>query len=80
MTSTAGSPAPTAAPTQPEAGGRIRRFSRAERLVHRSTGLLMLFCLATAACLYIGPIAQLVGRRRLMITVHEWSGVLLPLP
>ncbi|MFF1867737.1 cytochrome b/b6 domain-containing protein [Kitasatospora herbaricolor] len=80
MTSTAGSPAPTAVPTRPETDGRIRRFTRAERLVHRATGLLMLLCLATAACLYIGPIAQLVGRRRLMVTVHEWSGVLLPLP
>ncbi|MBY8882920.1 cytochrome b/b6 domain-containing protein [Streptomyces sp. PLK6-54] len=60
--------------------GRIKRFSRAERMVHRATGLLMLVCLVSAACLYLGPLAVLVGRRHLMVTVHEWSGISLPLP
>ncbi|MER6120851.1 cytochrome b/b6 domain-containing protein [Streptomyces sp. NPDC001743] len=64
----------------PETAGRVRRFSTAERMVHRATGWLMLLCLVTAACLYLGPLAQLVGRRHLMVTVHEWSGILLPLP
>ncbi|MFD5786370.1 cytochrome b/b6 domain-containing protein [Streptomyces sp. NPDC127037] len=40
----------------------------------------MLVCLVTAACLYLGPLAQLVGRRHVMVFVHEWSGILLPLP
>ncbi|MFD9690642.1 cytochrome b/b6 domain-containing protein [Kitasatospora sp. NPDC059146] len=87
MRSTAGSTAPTAAPEParpepalPEPGDRVRRFTRAQRLVHRSTGLLMLLCLAAGACLYLGPLAQLVGRRHLMVTLHEWSGVLLPVP
>jgi formate dehydrogenase subunit gamma len=40
----------------------------------------MLLCVATAACLYVTPLAQLVGRRHLMVTVHEWSGILLPAP
>ncbi|MYR55343.1 formate dehydrogenase [Streptomyces sp. SID625] len=40
----------------------------------------MLLCLVTAACLCFGPLAQLVGRRRLVTTVHEWSGILLPAP
>ncbi|MFJ6076282.1 cytochrome b/b6 domain-containing protein [Streptomyces sp. NPDC093065] len=66
--------------TPPERSGRVRRFSTAERVVHRATGWLMLLCLVTAACLYLGPLAQLVGRRHLMATVHEWSGILLPLP
>ncbi|WP_081952134.1 cytochrome b/b6 domain-containing protein [Kitasatospora phosalacinea] len=78
MRSTAGSTAPTAPPDAD--GGRVRRFTRAERLVHRTTGYLMLVCLATAACLYLGPLAQLVGRRRLVATVHEFSGLLLPVP
>ena len=52
----------------------------AERMVHRATALLMLFCAASAACLYIGPLAQAVGRRYLMVTIHEWSGILLPVP
>ncbi|MER6012878.1 cytochrome b/b6 domain-containing protein [Streptomyces bluensis] len=59
---------------------RIRRFSRAERWVHRSTAALMGVCLLTAACLYIPQLAELVGRRALVVTLHEWSGLLLPLP
>lgn len=78
MTSTAGSTGPTG--TRPEPRGRVRRFSRAERLVHRTTGWLMLVCLVTAACMYIGPLAQVVGQRYLMATVHKWSGILLPVP
>ncbi|MFF7369720.1 cytochrome b/b6 domain-containing protein [Streptomyces tricolor] len=80
MPSTAGSTARTGTATRPDATGRVRRFSTAERLVHRATGYLMLLCLISAACLYIGPLALLVGRRHLMLTVHEWSGISLPLP
>ncbi|MCD0483846.1 cytochrome b/b6 domain-containing protein [Streptacidiphilus sp. ASG 303] len=69
-------PGPDAAPP----GGRLRRFTAAERWVHRSTAALMGLCLVTAACLYLPPLAELVGRRRLVVTVHEWSGILLPLP
>ncbi|MEV5777413.1 cytochrome b/b6 domain-containing protein [Streptomyces antimycoticus] len=78
MRSTAGSTAPTG--TAPDPSERVRRFSTAERMVHRATGLLMLVCLVSAACLYLGPLALLVGRRHLMVTVHEWSGISLPLP
>ncbi|MFF7051784.1 cytochrome b/b6 domain-containing protein [Streptomyces griseorubiginosus] len=80
MRSTAGSTEPTGTAARPEHEGRIRRFSTAERMVHRATGHLMLLCLVTAACLYLGPLAQLVGRRHLMVTVHEWSGITLPVP
>ncbi|MEU5047889.1 cytochrome b/b6 domain-containing protein [Streptomyces griseorubiginosus] len=80
MRSTAGSTEPTGTVERPEHGRRIRRFSTAERMVHRATGHLMLLCLVTAACLYLGPLAQLVGRRHLMVTVHEWSGIALPVP
>ncbi|GAA2217276.1 cytochrome b/b6 domain-containing protein [Streptomyces nogalater] len=80
MPSTAGSTARTGTATRPDGAGRVRRFTTAERLVHRSTGYLMLLCLVSAACLYIGPLALLVGRRPLMVTVHEWSGISLPLP
>ncbi|GAA2195959.1 cytochrome b/b6 domain-containing protein [Streptomyces bangladeshensis] len=80
MPSTAGSTARTGTATRPDATGRVRRFTTAERLVHRATGYLMLLCLTSAACLYIGPLALLVGRRPLMLTVHEWSGISLPLP
>ncbi|MEV7687430.1 cytochrome b/b6 domain-containing protein [Streptomyces bungoensis] len=80
MRSTAGSTVPTGAMERPERSGRVRRFSRAERMVHRATGWLMLLCLATAACLYFGPLAALIGRRDSLATVHEWSGILLPVP
>ncbi|MFE3254689.1 cytochrome b/b6 domain-containing protein [Nocardia sp. NPDC059091] len=75
--------------TEPQTGGQpeqwprrlgVRRFTAAERVVHRTTGTLMLLCATTAAFLYIGPLAQLVGRRDIVVTVHEWSGVLLPVP
>lgn len=37
-------------------------------------------CVGTAACLYVPRLAELVGRRALVVTVHEWSGLLLPAP
>ncbi|MFI6848973.1 cytochrome b/b6 domain-containing protein [Kitasatospora sp. NBC_00085] len=58
----------------------LLRFTRAERWVHRATAALMLTCLATAACLYVTPLAELVGRRRLVATVHVWCGLALPVP
>ncbi|GAA1268449.1 formate dehydrogenase subunit gamma [Kitasatospora nipponensis] len=58
----------------------LPRFTRAERWVHRCTSALMLLCIATAACLYLPQLAELVGRRRLVETVHEWSGLALPVP
>ncbi|MFE0199773.1 cytochrome b/b6 domain-containing protein, partial [[Kitasatospora] papulosa] len=82
MTSTPGSAGPTAATTPPpsDPSPRVRRFTTAERLVHRATAWLVLICVATAACLYVPQLAELVGRRRLVVTVHEWSGLLIPVP
>jgi formate dehydrogenase subunit gamma len=37
-------------------------------------------CVLTAACLYIPQLAELVGRRELVVRVHEWSGLALPVP
>ncbi|MCX5534561.1 cytochrome b/b6 domain-containing protein [Streptomyces sp. NBC_00006] len=58
----------------------VRRFTRAERWVHRATAALMGVCVVTAACLYVPQLAELVGRRDLVVTLHEWSGLLLPVP
>ncbi|MGK4584967.1 cytochrome b/b6 domain-containing protein [Kitasatospora sp. HPMI-4] len=80
MRSTVGSTTPTGTTERPDPSGRVRRFGTAERLVHRATGWLMLVCLVSAACLYLGPLAQLVGRRHLVAMVHKWSGISLPLP
>jgi formate dehydrogenase subunit gamma len=70
----------TAAGAPAQRLARVRRFTRAERWVHRTTALLMGLCVLSAACLYIPQLAELVGRRRLVVTVHEWSGLLLPVP
>ncbi|GAB3660820.1 formate dehydrogenase subunit gamma [Actinocorallia lasiicapitis] len=68
-------------PSRPlPSGGRLPRFSRAERGVHHLTALLMIVCLVTAVCLYFPPAANLVGRRNLMKPVHIWAGYLLPVP
>ncbi len=89
MTSTPGSAGRTDAmmpprpdhPTAPApARPRVPRFTRAEHHVHRATAALMTVCLLTAGCLYLPFLAELVGRRALMVTVHEWSGILLPVP
>ncbi|MEU4847136.1 cytochrome b/b6 domain-containing protein [Streptomyces gilvosporeus] len=56
------------------------RFTPAEHWVHRTTATLLTICILTAACLYLPFLAELVGRRALMVTVHEWSGILLPVP
>lgn len=64
----------------PALASRVRRFSRAERWVHRVTALLMGVCVVTAACLYVPQLAELVGRRELVVRLHEWAGLALPVP
>ncbi|MGW2619076.1 cytochrome b/b6 domain-containing protein [Streptomyces sp. NPDC001500] len=59
---------------------RVRRFTRAVRWVHRTTALLMGVCVVTASFLYVPELAQLVGRRELVVRVHEWAGLALPVP
>lgn len=82
MTSTRGSADRTDAmmPLLSETPVRVRRFGRAQRWVHRATAVLMGVCVASAGCLYLPQLAELVGRRRLVVTVHEWSGLLLLVP
>ncbi len=58
----------------------LRRFTVAEKWIHRATAWLMGVAIVTAAFLYLPALAELVGRRRLLVIVHEWSGVLLPVP
>lgn len=64
----------------PPAAATVRRFAPAQRWAHRATALLMGACVATAACLYVPQLAQLAGRRALVVTLHQWSGLLLPVP
>jgi formate dehydrogenase subunit gamma len=58
----------------------IPRFARAERMVHRVTGLAMGTCLLTGFVLYYGPMSLAVGHRHTVELVHVWAGVLLPVP
>ncbi|MFF8476583.1 cytochrome b/b6 domain-containing protein [Streptomyces sp. NPDC015414] len=59
---------------------RVRRFGAAQRWVHRGTAALMGVCVLTAACLYIPQLAVLVGRRALVVRIHECAGLALPVP
>ncbi|MFL5998687.1 MAG: cytochrome b/b6 domain-containing protein [Streptomyces sp.] len=59
---------------------RVRRFGRSQKWVHRATAALMGVCVVTAAFLYIPQFAELVGRRELVVRVHELAGLALPLP
>jgi formate dehydrogenase subunit gamma len=59
---------------------RLPRFSPAARWVHRATAVLGGICLATAAVLYLEPLAELVGRRGLVVDLHVWAGLGLPVP
>jgi formate dehydrogenase subunit gamma len=68
-------------PSAPESGSApVLRFSRAERLVHRTTAILMTVCILTAAVLYNGPVAILVGHRHLVELIHVYCGFALPAP
>ncbi|MGC5039355.1 MULTISPECIES: cytochrome b/b6 domain-containing protein [unclassified Streptomyces] len=58
----------------------LRRFTPVQRWIHRATATLMGVCVATAACLYVPQLAELVGRRALVVTLHIWSGLALPVP
>jgi formate dehydrogenase subunit gamma len=58
----------------------VVRFAPAERWVHRAVALLLGTCLVTAAILYIGPLAVLVGRRALVVRVHVLAGLASPVP
>ncbi|MFD5339982.1 cytochrome b/b6 domain-containing protein [Streptomyces hawaiiensis] len=64
----------------PPATLQVRRFTTLQRWTHRTTAALMGICVLTAACLYVPQIAELVGRRALVVTLHQWSGLALPVP
>ncbi|WP_329279021.1 cytochrome b/b6 domain-containing protein [Streptomyces sp. NBC_01451] len=78
MSQRADAPAPSAATSV--SSSDVRRFGRSQKWVHRATAALMGVCVVTAACLYIPQFAELVGRRELVVRVHEWAGLALPVP
>lgn len=58
----------------------VERFGLAARCAHWCTAALTAVCLVTAAVLYLGPLATLVGRRPLVAAVHLYAGLALPVP
>ena len=48
--------------------------------MHWGTATLMVVCIVTAAFLYVGPLAILTGRRRLIELIHVYAGIGLPIP
>jgi formate dehydrogenase subunit gamma len=58
----------------------LPRFTAAERAVHWAVAVLMTVCIATAAILYNGSLAVLVGHRHLVEQVHVWCGYAMPVP
>lgn len=63
-----------------DAPATLPRFSKGERWLHRSIGLLMLVLFATAALLFIPDLSGLIGNRPLVRLIHEIAGFALPVP
>lgn len=83
MTSTepSGNNAARPTPSAPESSSAsVPRFSRAERMIHRATAILMTVCILTAAVLYNGFLAVPVGHRHLVELIHVYCGFALPVP
>jgi formate dehydrogenase subunit gamma len=83
MTSTGSSRSNAARPPSSAPGSAaasVPRFSRAERLIHRATAILMTVCILTAAVLYNGFLAVPVGHRHLVELIHVYCGFALPVP
>lgn len=58
----------------------LHRFGRTARIVHWSVAVLMIVCIATAAVLYNGSLAVIVGYRRIVELIHVYAGFALPAP
>jgi formate dehydrogenase subunit gamma len=58
----------------------LRRFTVAERWIHRCTAALLGTAMITAGFLYLPMLGELVGRRDLLVTVHQWTGLAALVP
>lgn len=59
----------------PGPGRRLRRFTRTERAVHWVHAAAFLVLLASGLALYLPSLAELVGRRPLLKTIHVYTAV-----
>src|SRR5476651_236885 len=71
MTRTPGSGARMATP-KPQ---RIPRFNRTERAVHWVHAVAFFILLGSGLCLYLPSLAELVGRRGLLKTIHIYTAI-----
>lgn len=67
-------------PPTDERPASLHRFSRGERAVHWTVAGLLLLSILTAAVLYNGSLALLVGHRHVVEVVHVYAGYGLPAP
>ena len=58
----------------------LPRFTRAERWVHRTLGLLMGVLLITGAIMFFPDLSSIVGNRQIVTTLHDIAGWLVPVP
>lgn len=58
----------------------VKRFTRGELWVHRTTAALVAILAVTGAVLYYEPFALAVGRRPIVEGLHIAAGLLLPIP
>jgi formate dehydrogenase subunit gamma len=65
---------------QPRRSTRIVRFDRVQRAAHWVTALFFGILIMTALPLYVSSLANVVGRRALVVDIHVWTGVALPFP
>jgi formate dehydrogenase subunit gamma len=54
---------------------RLRRFSRTERTVHWVYAAAFVVLLVTGLCLYLPSLAELIGRRPLLKTIHVYTAL-----
>jgi formate dehydrogenase subunit gamma len=67
-------------PPDPAGPSQLLRFTRPVCWIHGLTGGLLIVCILTAAVLYNGSLAVLVGNRYLVEQIHVYSGFALPVP
>lgn len=60
--------------------GQLLRFDRVERAAHWTNAALFAILMATALPLYFVQVEALVGRRELIVQIHTWCGIALPVP
>jgi formate dehydrogenase gamma subunit len=58
----------------------LLRFDRVERAAHWANAALFFILIGTGAILYIGQLSILVGRRVLIVDIHVYCGLALPVP